>query len=83
MGGNDGDLRSKTRTIEGPIRSLADSKYTTVQLLEFACCLLFVVCLLFADTSRSIILCFAVPDWNFDGSSTNQAPGIDSEVLLR
>ena len=26
MGGNDGDLRSKTRTIEGPIRSLADSK---------------------------------------------------------
>ena len=26
LGGNDGDLRSKTRTIEGPIRSIADSK---------------------------------------------------------
>ena len=28
LGGNDGDLRSKTRTIEGPIRSIADSKYS-------------------------------------------------------
>ncbi|ETV81461.1 hypothetical protein H257_05979 [Aphanomyces astaci] len=24
-----------------------------------------------------------LPDWNFDGSSTNQAPGQDSEVLLK
>lgn len=24
-----------------------------------------------------------VPDWNFDGSSTNQAPGSDSECLLK
>ena len=23
-----------------------------------------------------------LPDWNYDGSSTNQAPGEDSEVLL-
>lgn len=46
-GGNDGDLRSKTKTLEGPIRSLDD-----------------------------------LPRWNFDGSSTNQAPGVDSEVCL-
>lgn len=24
-----------------------------------------------------------LPDWNYDGSSTNQAPGADSEVLLK
>ena len=24
-----------------------------------------------------------VPEWNFDGSSTRQAPGSDSECLLR
>lgn len=24
-----------------------------------------------------------MPDWNFDGSSTNQAPGVDSEVVLK
>ena len=47
LGGNDGDLRSKTKTLEGPIRRLAD-----------------------------------LPSWNYDGSSTNQAPGIDSEVIL-
>ena len=23
-----------------------------------------------------------LPDWNFDGSSTGQAPGDDSEVIL-
>lgn len=40
-------MRSKTKTLEGPIRSLDD-----------------------------------LPRWNFDGSSTNQAPGVDSEVCL-
>mgnify|MGYP001298323751 CR=1 FL=1 len=24
-----------------------------------------------------------LPDWNYDGSSTNQAPGHDSEVLIK
>ena len=41
------DLRSKTRTLEGPFRSVED-----------------------------------LPAWNYDGSSTNQAPGQDSEVIL-
>ena len=26
---------------------------------------------------------FTLPDWNFDGSSTNQASGNDSEVVLK
>ena len=47
LGGNGGDLRSKTKTLEGPIRGLKD-----------------------------------LPRWNFDGSSTGQAPGADSEVVL-
>ena len=47
LGGCGGDLRSKTKTLEGPIRGLQD-----------------------------------LPKWNYDGSSTNQAPGIDSEVVL-
>ena len=47
LGGCGGDLRSKTKTLEGPIRGLDD-----------------------------------LPKWNYDGSSTNQAPGIDSEVVL-
>ena len=45
--GGDLDLRSKTRTLEGPFRSVED-----------------------------------LPAWNYDGSSTNQAPGQDSEVIL-
>lgn len=46
-GGSNLDLRSKTRTLEGPIRTVDD-----------------------------------LPNWNYDGSSTNQAPGTDSEVIL-
>lgn len=41
-------LRSKTRTLTGPIESLS-----------------------------------SIPSWNFDGSSTWQAPGDDSEVILQ
>ncbi|CAN1325524.1 Glutamine synthetase nodule isozyme [Linum perenne] len=46
VGGSGLDLRSKARTLEGPVN----------------------------DPSK-------LPKWNFDGSSTNQAPGDDSEVL--
>ncbi|CAN1812303.1 Glutamine synthetase nodule isozyme [Linum perenne] len=47
VGGSGLDLRSKARTLEGPV----------------------------SDPSK-------LPKWNFDGSSTNQAPGDDSEVIL-
>ncbi|CAN1325522.1 Glutamine synthetase nodule isozyme [Linum perenne] len=47
VGGSGLDLRSKARTLEGPVN----------------------------DPSK-------LPKWNFDGSSTNQAPGDDSEVIL-
>jgi len=46
IGGNN-ELRCKTKTLEGPPKSVDD-----------------------------------LPVWNFDGSSTEQAPGTDSEVLL-
>jgi len=48
IGGSGFDLRCKTRTLKGPISSVAD-----------------------------------LPEWNFDGSSTGQAPGDDSEVILK
>jgi len=44
----DGGVRSKTTTIDGPVKSVDDLK-----------------------------------EWNFDGSSTNQAKGRDSDVFLR
>ncbi len=44
----DGEIRGKTTTVDGPIKSLKDLK-----------------------------------EWNFDGSSTNQAPGGNSDVYLR
>jgi glutamine synthetase len=47
IGGTGQDIRSKTRTISKPVKSVAD-----------------------------------LPKWNFDGSSTGQAPGEDSEVIL-
>jgi glutamine synthetase len=47
VGGSGTDLRSKGRTLPGPV--------TDVKTL---------------------------PKWNYDGSSTNQAPGADSEVIL-
>ncbi|KAJ1698864.1 hypothetical protein LUZ63_007376 [Rhynchospora breviuscula] len=47
IGGSGMDLRSKARTIKGPI----------------------------TDVSQ-------LPKWNYDGSSTGQAPGEDSEVIL-
>lgn len=46
--GRPDDLRSKTKTIEGPVKSIDE-----------------------------------LPVWNFDGSSTGQAPGKDSEVYLK
>jgi len=49
QGGNNGDLRSKARTIwKDEVTDLAD-----------------------------------LPDWNYDGSSTNQAPGNDSEIWIK
>jgi glutamine synthetase len=48
IGGSGQDLRSKTKTVIGDIKSLSD-----------------------------------LPVWNYDGSSTNQAPGKDSEVYLK
>ncbi|GAQ84191.1 Glutamine synthetase [Klebsormidium nitens] len=48
IGGHKLDLRSKARTLEGPV----------------------------TDPSK-------LPDWNYDGSSTGQAPGDDSEVILK
>jgi len=48
IGGTCLDLRCKTRTLEGPIKSVAD-----------------------------------LPEWNYDGSSTGQAPGTDSEVIIK
>ena len=50
IGGNDYDLRSKSKTIYG--------------------------------ISADDIKLADLPVWNFDGSSTNQATGINSEVLL-
>ncbi|KAL3719548.1 hypothetical protein ACJRO7_004506 [Eucalyptus globulus] len=47
IGGSGMDLRSKARTLNGPV----------------------------SDPSK-------LPKWNYDGSSTNQAPGEDSEVIL-
>ena len=47
IGGNGGDLRCKTKTLEKAPASVAD-----------------------------------LPLWNYDGSSTNQAPGTNSEVIL-
>jgi glutamine synthetase len=47
IGGSGTDLRSKARTLPGPV----------------------------TDVKK-------LPKWNFDGSSTNQAPGADSEVIL-
>ena len=35
------------------------------------------------DTGKSAPLPSELPIWNFDGSSTGQAPGADSEVLLK
>jgi len=49
LGGNGGDIRSKTKTIvKGKLTDVAD-----------------------------------LPGWNYDGSSTNQAPGDNSEVYLQ
>ncbi|MQL41415.1 hypothetical protein EI012_26260, partial [Escherichia coli] len=47
IGGSGMDLRSKARTLSGPV----------------------------SDPSK-------LPKWNYDGSSTGQAPGEDSEVIL-
>ncbi|KAF3794966.1 hypothetical protein EJ110_NYTH04674 [Nymphaea thermarum] len=47
IGGSGMDMRSKARTLPGPV----------------------------TDPSK-------LPKWNFDGSSTGQAPGDDSEVIL-
>ncbi|KAL2652561.1 hypothetical protein R1flu_020689 [Riccia fluitans] len=47
IGGSGLDIRSKARTIPGPVKSAAE-----------------------------------LPKWNFDGSSTGQAPGDDSEIIL-
>jgi len=47
IGGSGIDLRSKARTVKGPITSASQ-----------------------------------LPKWNYDGSSTGQAPGEDSEVIL-
>ncbi|KAK7844897.1 glutamine synthetase cytosolic isozyme 2 [Quercus suber] len=47
IGGSGMDLRSKARTLPGPV----------------------------SDPSK-------LPKWNYDGSSTGQAPGVDSEVIL-
>uniref|UniRef100_A0A2P2LVC9 Glutamate--ammonia ligase n=1 Tax=Rhizophora mucronata TaxID=61149 RepID=A0A2P2LVC9_RHIMU len=47
IGGSGMDLRSKARTLSGPV----------------------------SDVSK-------LPKWNYDGSSTDQAPGDDSEVIL-
>lgn len=47
IGGSGMDLRSKARTLNGPVTSPEE-----------------------------------LPKWNYDGSSTNQAPGTDSEVIL-
>jgi len=48
IGGSGLDLRSKTRTLTGPITRPED-----------------------------------LPEWNYDGSSTGQAPGTDSEVIMQ
>ena len=48
IGGSGIDIRSKTKTITGPLNSIDD-----------------------------------LPEWNYDGSSTNQASGNDSEVWLK
>lgn len=48
IGGTCLDLRSKTRSLPGPITSLSQ-----------------------------------IPEWNYDGSSTGQAPGADSEVIIK
>lgn len=47
IGGSGLDIRSKARTLKGPITSPTQ-----------------------------------LPKWNYDGSSTGQAPGVDSEVIL-
>ncbi|MEJ1872732.1 glutamine synthetase beta-grasp domain-containing protein, partial [Escherichia coli] len=47
IGGSGMDLRSKARTLSGPV----------------------------SDPSE-------LPKWNYDGSSTGQAPGEDSEVII-
>ncbi|EEF22913.1 glutamine synthetase plant, putative, partial [Ricinus communis] len=47
IGGSGMDMRSKARTLPGPV----------------------------SDPSK-------LPKWNYDGSSTGQAPGEDSEVIL-
>ncbi|GBG91202.1 hypothetical protein CBR_g52084 [Chara braunii] len=47
VGGSGLDLRSKARTLPGPVKSVSE-----------------------------------LPKWNYDGSSTGQAPGEDSEVIL-
>jgi asparagine synthase (glutamine-hydrolysing) len=44
----EGDIRCKTRTLDGPITSIDQ-----------------------------------LPDWNYDGSSTNQADGNDSDVIIK
>lgn len=38
---------------------------------------------LFCFDLRQTATVDALPKWNFDGSSTGQAPGDDSEVILR
>jgi len=48
IGGSGSDIRSKTKSLEGEVKSLED-----------------------------------LPVWNFDGSSTGQAPGKDSEIYLK
>jgi len=48
IGGSGSDIRSKTKTLEGEVKSLND-----------------------------------LPVWNFDGSSTGQATGKDSEIYLK
>ncbi|KAJ7515932.1 hypothetical protein O6H91_22G034800 [Diphasiastrum complanatum] len=47
IGGSGMDIRSKARTLPGPVKHVKD-----------------------------------LPNWNFDGSSTGQAPGQDSEVII-
>lgn len=48
LGGNNGDIRTKTRTLPNKVTAVKE-----------------------------------LPLWNYDGSSTNQAPGDNSEVLLK
>lgn len=75
----DGNTRSKTRTL--PASKVRSFQTKLSNIICYTCFFFnFVEIFCFQNQAEKVE---NLPKWNFDGSSTNQAPGDDSEVILR